>query len=95
MSSHSDSLQLQLNNKGAWKTVVAFGQQDMEDVKRSAQALHAVDTSTNWRITTGAGRSPGVLSYLGRNTYGLWIGQEVATTSGTPLPPVQIGPTHV
>lgn len=69
------TLQLQTNAKGAWKTVIPFGHggEALERVKQAAQALHQVAPETNWRITTGEGRSPRVLGHMGMNTYGLWI----------------------
>lgn len=66
--------QLQVNTRGSWKTVMAFGQggQEMERVKNAAQALHEVSPDTVWRITTTT-NPPKVLGHLGRNTYGLWV----------------------
>jgi hypothetical protein len=52
---HVKPVQLQLNNSGAWKTIVRF---DASDEKKSdmamgsAAALQAVDGSARFRITT-------------------------------------------
>lgn len=67
-------VQLQVYTAKAWKTVMHFDAGDVAaatKVQLSVSALHEVDTSTNWRITT-IGRSPAVLGGLSKSTYGLW-----------------------
>lgn len=71
----SAPLQLQTKAKGAWKTVIPFGHgaQTMERVKQAALALNEVAPESQWRVTTGEGRSPRVLGHMGPNTCGVWI----------------------
>ncbi|MDA8449801.1 hypothetical protein M4R23_08905 [Acidovorax sp. GBBC 3332] len=68
--------QLQVNTRGAWKTVMAFGQggQAMESVRAAVLALHEVSPEPAWRITNTA-NPPKVLAHIGKNTYGLWVGR--------------------
>ena len=68
-------LQLQVNNKGSWKTVIFMGHggQNLQNVMAAAQALYAASPTSHWRITTGEGRSPRVLAHMGSSTYGVWV----------------------
>ena len=49
---------LQVNNSGAWKTVVHFDAADTEEtegVEHGAQMLHAVNQASRFRIATDDG----------------------------------------
>lgn len=73
-------VQLQLNNSGAWKTVVRFDAGDdgwAQQVQHAAQQLWEVDQRTSWRIATDE-RNPVVLSAMCASTYGLWMKTEHA-----------------
>lgn len=48
-------VQLQVNNSGAWKTVVSFDAADeaqIRRIERAAEALHLVDAGSTFRIVT-------------------------------------------
>lgn len=48
-------VQLQVNNSGAWKTVVSFDAADEAQtrrIERAAEALHQVDSASTFRIVT-------------------------------------------
>ena len=52
---HRKPVQLQLNNSGAWKTVVKFDAADQstsDKVVDAAVALSSIDTSVKFRIAT-------------------------------------------
>lgn len=72
MSTH----QLQVNNSGAWKTVLRFDGSDArkrEWVRTGASLLSdASSGATSYRIAS-CDRQPVVLSYMGTSTYGIWI----------------------
>lgn len=73
-------VQLQVKTAGAWKTVVRFDAGNdlvATQIQEAAQVLHEADPSTYWRIATDE-RSPDVLRYMGKNTYGLWMDREEA-----------------
>lgn len=73
-------VQLQLNNSGAWKTVVRFDAGDearVAAVQRAAQELYEADQRTSWRIATDE-RHPVVLRAMSASTYGLWMKTEHA-----------------
>lgn len=68
-------VQLQVNNSGAWKTVLRFDAGDDaagHQVQQAVQMLHQADPGPGWRIATRE-RLPVVLMHLSRSTYGLWI----------------------
>lgn len=53
-TSGGPKLYLQVNNSGAWKTVVTFPLhvRYLDRVKRHAEALGRVDSTITWRIAT-------------------------------------------
>lgn len=66
--------QLQVNNSGAWKTVVRFDPRDrvqMACARDGAAILYRIDPAFKWRIATGDGTQQ-VLERLDRNTGGTW-----------------------
>ena len=68
-------VQLQVNLKGAWKTVLQFDAGDTEAAERvqtGVVMLYEAAPVTSWRITTTASL-PMVLRHLGKNTYGVWV----------------------
>ena len=72
--------QLQVNNSGAWKTVVRFDAGDearAAAVQRAAQELYEADQRTSWRIATEE-RHPVVLRAMSASTYGIWMTAEHA-----------------
>ena len=72
-----NSLQLQVNLAGAWKTILHFDAGDDSvslQVQRAAQMLHEVSPGTKWRIATHDA-PPLVLYHMGNNTGGLWVGR--------------------
>ena len=68
-------VQLQANLAGAWKTVLHFdaGDEDAHaKVEEGARLLHEACPKVAFRIAT-AERSPAVLRYIGKSTYGVWM----------------------
>lgn len=78
MSTH----QLQVNNSGAWKTVLRFDGNDKEAtdaIWRATEMLGEASTSApNWRIATSE-RHPVVHAHMGPHTYGLWLTAQVVS----------------
>ena len=72
MSTH----QLQVNNSGAWKTVLHFDGGDkakQDQVWQAVQTLEETSSSSqNWRIAS-CDRHPVVLAHMGPSTYGIWM----------------------
>ena len=78
MSTH----QLQVNNSGAWKTVVSFDGSDEAKKAQIWQAVQALEeassSSQNWRIAS-CDRHPVVQAHMGKHTYGVWIAKKEKT----------------
>jgi hypothetical protein len=73
-------VQLQVNNSGAWKTVMRFDAGDEGlggAAQRAAQQLWEADQRTSWRIATDE-RHPVVLRAMSAGTYGVWMTAEAA-----------------
>lgn len=63
---HHKPVQLQLNNSGAWKTIVKFDAADdmaSDQVMEAAKQLRSIDSAIKFRIAT-AEALPAVLMYL-------------------------------
>lgn len=71
----SETLQLQVNTAGAWKTVIRF--EDVEpgnnflDVRRAGLFLHRAAPGSAWRIAT-CDSVPSTLYRLDERTSGIW-----------------------
>jgi hypothetical protein len=68
---HQKPVQLQLNNSGAWKTVVKFDAADQptsDKVVEAAVALSAIDMSTRFRVATHDGLQQ-VLLYIDKGEW--------------------------
>ena len=66
------TVQLQVNERGAWRNVMQFDSAHMDHVKTHVAQLHEAAPKTRWRIAT-CDRVPMVLRHLGDNTHGIWI----------------------
>lgn len=71
LKEHKKPVQLQLNNSGAWKTIVKFDaaeEDDSDSVMDAAQTLQIVDESARFRIATRDAQ-PLVLMYLDKGEW--------------------------
>lgn len=79
MSTH----QLQVNNSGAWKTVLHFDGSNQATTDQVWQAAHMLNEASsnppNWRIAS-CGRHPVVLAHMGAGTYGVWMAATLGAT---------------
>ena len=65
-------VQLQVNERGAWRNVMQFDKAQIEIVEAAVVQLHEAAPTSRWRIAT-CERLPTVLRHLGDNTHGIWI----------------------
>ena len=65
-------IQLQVNERGAWRNVMQFDKAQIEIVEAAVVQLHEAAPTSRWRIAT-CERLPTELRHLGDNTHGIWI----------------------